>query len=324
MNTTLSPTSRDYDFTALDRADLADSTKIKYRSAWERARAAGVDFTNVDSVISYVLTQPRSGRLHLSAMMKIQTEAAARKLKTSLDPRDATPEIVAKMQVTLWRLEELRKTIPTASEKGSKAHIWLTQDQVDQITALPFRQKNRTRAMRDYIVLATLLGAGLRREEEHELTFDALTQIPVGSQIKDVLQVIGKGDHPRVILISPLLAQHLREWRDIVGDGRVARSIDKAGRISESLSEDGIFDIVRKYGAMIGLPKLDPHDCRRSCGRILYEVTGHDIMFVRDCLGHKDVKTTMRYIGLDLNLNVDARNFVIRERESVFMPVSGD
>ncbi len=322
METTLAlPTEQrpyDYDFSALELADLAPSTKEKYRRAWERATSEGVDLTDPDAVLGYALSVTLSDRRYLSAMLKIQTEAAARELKGSLDPHSATPEKVAKMQAILWKLESLQKAIPIHEEKGKTAHIWLTQDQVDQLTAIAL-----SRSMRDYIVLATLLGAGLRRQEMSSLTFEALMSIPVGKVNKDVLQVKGKGDKPRVILISPLLASRLKEWKQTIGDGQVARSINKAGKIGESMSEDGIFDIVRKYGALIGLTSLDPHDCRRSYGRLVYEET-HDIMLVRDLLGHKDVRTTMRYIGLDLNLNVDASNFVIREHKDFFMPVSGD
>lgn len=324
--TALSTVVKEFDFSALEVADLAPSTKIKYQRAWIRAINAGVDLTDVDSVIDYARTLPNSARLHLSAMMRIQVEAAARRLKTSVDPEDATPEIVAKIQVALWHLEDLQKAIPTQQDQGKKMHLWLSQDQVDEITSLPFQipGMKRHQAMRDYIVLATLLGAGPRREEMSEITFESLRQVPAGKKIKNVLEIDGKGGKTRVVLVSPLLAKHLREWKQITGGGRIARSINKAGKIGRSLSEFGIFGIVRKYGAMIGLPQLDPHDCRRTYGRLIYEQT-KDVMLVRDLLGHQDVKTTMRYIGLDLNLEVDPDEFVIREKPlTVFMAVSGD
>jgi integrase/recombinase XerD len=177
---------------------------------------------------------------------------------------------------------------------------WLSQEQVDTITSQAILT-----SMRDYIVLAVLLGAGLRREELEELTFDALSQVPYENRMVDILTIIGKGDKKRIIPISPLLASHLREWKAVTGGGRVARKMNKGGKVGKSLSAMGIFLLVRKYGLLVGIDDLDPHDCRRSYGRIMYYSNKRDIVLVKNLLGHENVRTTEKYIGLDLNLNID-------------------
>jgi integrase len=310
----------DYSTDDLDRLDIAESTRIKYRRAWERALSAGVDFMNPDSVVSHTLSLSSSGRLFFSAVMKAKLDAAEYALKSSIDPTRATPESVAIIQAILWKLDALRKSTPTRQDKGIKAHIWLSKQKVDQLTALP--DKSTLRGMRDYIVLACLLGIGLRREEMSELTFDALKRLPYKGEYTDVIEVTGKGEVSRVVPISPLLAGHLREWQTMTGGGRVARSINKAGKLGEDLSPVGIFmEIVRPHGARIGLPLLDPHDCRRSFGRLIYDLT-HDLILVRDLLGHKDAKTTQRYIGIMIRLDPSASDYIIRPFK--FMEVSGD
>ena len=92
----------------------------------------------------------------------------------------------------------------------------------------------------------------------------------------------------------------------------------KSGKIGDSLSAVGIFTVVRKYGALIGIDDLDPHDLRRSYGRIMYEAT-KDIVLVKNLLGHSSVRTTQKYIGLHINLDIAEDVFPIRE-----MKVSGD
>lgn len=309
MLTTLPPSP--FDYTAIDRADLAPSTRIKYKSAISAILTANINPMDYLALQEYAASLPASGRSFLKAALKVITSEYVRQAKAS-----ATPDNLASVQAFLYRIEAMNEVIPVHQPKGKKMHTWLSQEQVDQITALALDE-----SMRDYIILACLLGAGLRREEMSELTFDALRRVPVNGTVKDVLEVTGKGDTTRVILISPLLAQHIRQWQSVTSGGNVARSINKSRRLGESLSAFGIFEIVRKYGALIGIPELDPHDLRRSYGRIIYETT-RDIILVRDLLGHADVKTTMRYIGLDLNLDVDATNFVIRPFEG--MKVSGD
>jgi integrase/recombinase XerD len=138
----------------------------------------------------------------------------------------------------------------------------------------------------------------------------------------DILTVRGKGDKKRVIRISSLLASHLREWKAVTRGGKVARKMNKGGTLGNSLSAFGIFTIVRKYGEMIGIPDLDPHDLRRSYGRLMYETT-RNIVLVKDYLGHADTKTTLRYIGKDLNIDLEESVFPVRAYEFV-MEVAGD
>ena len=108
----------------------------------------------------------------------------------------------------------------------------------------------------------TRLTVGLRREELTELTFDALKQQPTkGGKMRDVLQVKGKGAKSRVIPIKKLLADRLREWKEITGGGYVARSLEMSKQLGESISGVAIFQLVSKYGSKIGLPSSRRMTC---------------------------------------------------------------
>lgn len=258
-------------------------------------------------IVTGAQSRPVSGRSFLKAALRLLFSD----LQTDLEA-SANPENIGQVQAQLLNINAMMKSIQVHSEKGNRTHIWLSREQVEQITALP--DLTTVRGLRDYVVLAVLLGAGLRREEEENLTFDCLLQQPSKNGMRDVLAVTGKGDKRRTVPISPKLARHLRAWKELAGDGYILRSINKGGVINGSLSAIGIHNIVRQYGAQIGLPELDSHDMRRTYARLGYDA-GIPVEQISKLLGHADVKTTMRYLGIDIDLDSTISDFI---------PLSGD
>jgi integrase len=110
--------------------------------------------------------------------------------------------------------------------------------------------------------------------------------------MRDVLEVKGKGAKDRVVPISRLLADRLREWRDIVGGGLIARSLGMKKELGESMSAVGVFQLVRKYGKLIDIPELSPHDLRRTYAHLGYDA-GVPITQIKELLGHASVATTV-------------------------------
>jgi len=220
---------------------------------------------------------------------------------------NATPDNLATVQASLLRLDAMRDAVQVPQHKGTKAHTWLSQKQVAEITALC---SDTLEGKRDWIVLGLLLGAGLRREELATLTFDALKQQPTKTgKPRDVLQVTGKGAKDRVIPISEKLGNRLREWKEIAGGGYIARSLGMKCELGESMSAVAIFQIVRKYGAKIWIPELAPHDLRRTYAQLGYEA-GISITQISTLLGHSSVTTTQKYLNLALDLESTASDFI--------------
>ena len=79
--------------------------------------------------------------------------------------------------------------------------------------------------------------------------------------------------------------------------------------IFPSMSSVAIFRLINKYGNLIGVPGLAPHDLRRTFSQLGYEA-GVPITQVSKLLGHANVATTQRYLNLDLNLESTASDFV--------------
>jgi integrase/recombinase XerD len=79
--------------------------------------------------------------------------------------------------------------------------------------------------------------------------------------------------------------------------------------LGESLSAVGAFQIVRRCGALIGVPELDPHDLRRTYAQLGYEA-GVPITQIKELLGHASVATTQKYLDLSLDLETTASDFI--------------
>jgi integrase len=287
---------------AIERAELAASTRAKYRRAVSAYLDAGHDLTDATALSAWAEGLSNSGRAHLKAAVRLWTQAAISDVKGL-----ATPGNVDQVQAAIYRFEAMQDAIQAPAAKGEKAHAWLSQVEVRRLLALP---GNDLVGKRDRLALALLVGAGLRREEAVGLTFAEVKAQPVRGQMRTVLQIRGKGDKSRVVPISDRLRAEVKVWGAEVGSlGRVLRSVSNSGAIGESLSAVGLFKIVRRYGRGIGRPKLAPHDLRRTYAQIGYE-SGVPITQISKLLGHASIATTQRYLNLDLDLEITVSDFV--------------
>jgi len=290
-------------FTAIDtHPNLADSTKRQYSKAIRKALEAGVNLADAAALGNYAATLKKSSRAFLKAAVRLWGDNIATQAKAG-----ATPENVDAVQATVYRIEALNDAIKVEASKGQKAHTWLSQSEVKRLldSCNPRTQQGK----RDRVALGLLVGAGLRREELAALTFNDIALLPVGGKFRTVLNVKGKGAKDRAIPINDKLAAALDEWRAIVGEGNVARSVTKGGAIGDSISAVGIFHIVRAAGEAIDKPKLAPHDLRRTYAQLGYEA-GVPITQISTLLGHSSVATTQRYLNLDLDLSQTVSDFI--------------
>jgi len=286
----------------IDQTDRADGTKDKYKRAITKALQANVDLSSRESIRAYAQTLSKSGKAHLKAVITLLTTEYKEELEANV-----TNDTLADTQVKLMRLNAIAKAVKVEASKGQKAHTWLTQSEVK--TLLDTVNTNTIQGKRDKIMLGLLVGAGLRREELTGLTFEDVLLQPLAGKFRTVLNIRGKGAKDRAVPINDRLATALDDWKGIVGNGYVARSITKGGAIGESLSAIGVFHIVRQAGESIGKPELAPHDLRRTYAQLGYEA-GVPITQISKLLGHASVATTQRYLNLDLNLETTVSDFI--------------
>ena len=284
------------------QSNKADSTKTQYTRALRPYLDAGGLLSDVPSLAAYAATLGKSRRSHLRSAVSLWSKATAARIKASV-----TPQTVDQAQAALMRLESIPQVIEVETPKGQKAHTWLSPKQVKQLMETC---DDSLFGLRDRVVLALLVGAGLRRAELADLTWESVKTQPIETKVRVVLDVHGKGAKDRVVPISDRLASILDQWAAITGrQGYIVRSLGRGRRLGDSLSPVTIFKIVRKHGAMIGLPELAAHDLRRSYAQIGFD-SGIPITQISRLLGHSSVATTQRYLNLELDLEVTASDFV--------------
>lgn len=291
-----------FDLSPIQNANLSPKTKAQYIKAISKYLATGARLGDAQALQEYALQLPTSSKAFLKAAIRLLSSGLTHDLKAS-----ATPDNLMNVQSALYRLEALQDAIQVEVSKGEKAHIWLSQAQVKSIMSTC---DETIVGQRDWIVLGLFLGAGVRCDELVNLTFEDLIDLPMPRNgVRTCLQVRGKGDKLRTIPLKPILSSRLEAWKSIVGDGKIVRSLGRKQVLGDRMCSQGAFQLVRKRGVMIGMPDLDPHDLRRTWAQIGYEA-GVPITQISKQLGHSSIKTTQRYLNMELDLVTTISDFV--------------
>jgi site-specific recombinase XerD len=62
----------------------------------------------------------------------------------------------------------------------------------------------------------------------------------------------------------------------------------------DRITEKVVWHVVKTYAKKLAIPKLAPHDLRRSCARFRH-AAGGELEQIQFLLGHVSVQTTERY-----------------------------
>ena len=313
--TTVNGSNQQQIFTIIDKADLADTTKMQYKKAVANYLATGASLTDAEALANYAATLPQSSRAFLKSAIKKWSDAMMVVAKGQ-----ATPENIDAIQAVVYRFEALQESINVKTQKGQKAHTWLSQKEVRQLMALP--DQNFLIGKRDKIALGLCVSAGLRRAEAVAITFDDLELVPIGDGFRTVINVPGKGAKDRPIPIRSELANDIQMWRQMVGGGGlIIRSLGRGSQLGDSLTAVSLFRLVNRYGKKLAkslskgderreaLMTLAPHDLRRSYAQLGFEA-GVPVTQISILLGHADIATTQRYLNLDLDVETTISDFV--------------
>lgn len=100
-----------------------------------------------------------------------------------------------------------------------------------------------------------------------------------------------------------------------VVDGHVFRPVNRADWVmGERLGEKVVWQMLRQYAEAVGVPRITPHDARRTCAK-LCRAAGGELEQIQLLLGHASVQTPERYLGTQQDL-VHAPNDAIKLRVS--------
>jgi len=182
---------------------------------------------------------------------------------------------------------------------GVRTGNWLTREQAAELLRSP--DPATLKGKRDRAILALLLACGLRRAEVARLTVAAF-ELREGRWVLPDLE--SKGGRLRTVPVPGWVKALADAWTEAaqIGAGPLFRPVAKGSAVrSRPLTEKAVWCVVREYAARLGLPRLAPHDLRRTCAH-LCRAAGGDLEQIQFLLGHASIQTTERYLGSRQNL----------------------
>jgi site-specific recombinase XerD len=112
-----------------------------------------------------------------------------------------------------------------------------------------------------------------------------------------IVDLVRKGSHVRTVPVSDWVKQFLDEWFTAarITTGRLFRCVCHSGTTwGDGMTEKGGVAVVKTHAKKVEMPKLAPHDLRRSCARFCH-AAGGELEQIQFLLGHVSVQTTERY-----------------------------
>ena len=273
---------------------LDSMSSVHTRRAYERAlhdflgwyRDTHQAILNKATVQRYAAELQASG---LSAANINQRLSAIRKLATEAADNEVIPEPLANGI----------KNVKGVRQEGHRTGNWLTKEQAQKLINLP--DIETTKGLRDRAILAVLIGCGLRRTEAAQLTCEHIQQRE-GRWI--LVDLVGKRNKVRSVPMPSWTKAALDAWTAAAGieQGRVFRRVNRGGALAgPRMSDQAIANLVRQYGDELGLEGLAAHDLRRTFAKLAHK-GGAVLEQIQLSLGHANLKTTERYLGVEQDL----------------------
>ena len=184
---------------------------------------------------------------------------------------------------------------------------YLTHNEIKHLLALP--DASSWEGRRDLALLSLLYDSAARVQEICDVTVgDVRTNAP------STVKLSGKCRKSRIVPlsspVSALLKQYIKE-RALDLSGKATQPLFQ-NRQGTSLTRGGVSYILTKYSDKSKgcnsnpLPtKLTPHSLRHSKAMHLLE-SGVNLIYIRDFLGHEDIKTTQIYARADPEIKRNA------------------
>lgn len=146
-------------------------------------------------------------------------------------------------------------------------------------------------AYRDLAILGLMYIGGLRRSEVADLNVE-----DIKLEQKEA-RIIGKGNKERILFLDDGTVIAVKQWLVLRGDydGALFYRVLKSGKLQAGrLSDQAIYNVVKKRQNEAGISEISPHDFRKTFISTILEETG-DLRIAQALAGHSDPKTTANY-----------------------------
>ncbi len=88
------------------------------------------------------------------------------------------------------------------------------------------------------------------------------------------------------------------------------RCVRQTGSVwGEGITEKVVWHVVKRFANAVGIPKLSPHDRRRTCARLRH-TAGGELEQIQFLLKHSSVDTTERYLGCKQRLRLAVNDHI--------------
>lgn len=170
----------------------------------------------------------------------------------------------------------------------------LSVEEIDSMIASLPPEKEET--PRNHAIIETLYGSGLRVSELIDARISRL-------DLKEGLLIVeGKSSKQRLVPVSPVAVDLIREWLPIRNRLTIkpqGNDILFLNRRGAPLTRVMVFYIIRDLAALAGIKKkVSPHTLRHSFATHLLE-GGANLRAIQEMLGHESISTTELYLHLD-------------------------
>lgn len=196
-----------------------------------------------------------------------------------------------------------------AKQRGERLGNWLSLKQANSLLAAP--DTNTLKGKRDRAILAVLLWTGLRRSELTDLTLAHIQQREGHWVFADI-----RGKHGRVrslkipVPVKRVVDAWLGARGELPPDAPLFVGMMKGDKLNggKAMSSQAVYDLVKQYGKRIGVD-LAAHDTRRTFAKLAHK-GGAALEAISQDLGHASLETTQRYLGLELDLDNTAGDYI--------------
>lgn len=187
-----------------------------------------------------------------------------------------------------------------AKKKPKPLIPFMTADELKSLLSQPDVSSRIER--RDLVMMTTLYDTGARVQELCDLTTDDI-RLEKPAKIK----LTGKGGKTRQVPImrdtGKYLKQYMKEFHRFVKKGSPEPLF--YNRVGEPLTRSGIAYIVKKYAKTadmsLSVNEVTPHVFRHTKAMHLLQA-GVELVYIRDFLGHTDIRTTEIYARADAEM----------------------
>ena len=114
-----------------------------------------------------------------------------------------------------------------------------------------------------------------------------------------IVDLVGKHGRVRTAPMPTWVKIAIDAWTTAgsVVDGYVFRSVSRGDIVwPTSLGEKVVWQLIKPYAEVAGVPGIAPHDLRRTCAK-LCRAAGGELEQIQMLLGHASIQTTERYLG---------------------------